>query len=174
MPVAELRRTTAANPRSNLASSCNCFSTRGRPFRTDRVGSATAGELLVPMVLDALDGIGMAALPIAHVAAKFTDLAAQLRQFPLQSLQGRAVCAGTCVGDTHRRRFDPIRQPRCTGSKCVIEMMTTLPDLSARSASGGRVLSPQTGLATCVGPTPRTALRAAARTHESPSDRAYF
>jgi hypothetical protein len=27
-------------------------------------------------LLDALDGIGMAALPIAHVAAKFTDLAA--------------------------------------------------------------------------------------------------
>ena len=45
-------------------------------------------------LLDAPNGIGMAALPIAHVAAKFTDLAAQLRQFPLQSLQGRAACAG--------------------------------------------------------------------------------
>jgi hypothetical protein len=45
-------------------------------------------------LLDALDGIGMAALPIAHVAAKFTDLAAQRRQFPLQALQGRAACAG--------------------------------------------------------------------------------
>ncbi|NLX99345.1 MAG: hypothetical protein GXY83_24675 [Rhodopirellula sp.] len=44
--------------------------------------------------LDALDGIGMAALPIAHLAAKFTDLATHLRQFPLQTLQGRAACAG--------------------------------------------------------------------------------
>lgn len=45
-------------------------------------------------LLDPLDGIGMAALPIARLAAKFTDLAAQLRQFPLQALQGQAACAG--------------------------------------------------------------------------------
>jgi hypothetical protein len=45
-------------------------------------------------LLDALDSIGMAALPLAHVAAKFTNLAAQLRQLPLQALQDRAAYAG--------------------------------------------------------------------------------
>src|SRR3990172_1866706 len=47
------------------------------------------GQLLVT-----LHRVCMPALPIAHFAAKFTDLPPHLPQFPLQALQGRAVCAG--------------------------------------------------------------------------------
>ena len=56
-------------------------------------------------LLVAFHGIGMSALPIAHFAAKFADLATQFPQFPLQSLQRRAVAQGTNVSGCLARKI---------------------------------------------------------------------
>jgi hypothetical protein len=61
------------------------------------------GQLLV-----AFYGIRMTAFPIAHVTAKFPDLATQLPQFPLYALQSGTVCTGNkrpmrLVGEFQKR-----------------------------------------------------------------------
>ena len=43
----------------------------------------------------------------------------------------RTFSGGVKYDPIHRRRFDLIRGPRCTGSECVIEMMTSLHGLLA-------------------------------------------
>jgi hypothetical protein len=39
----------------------------------------------------------------------------------------RAFSGGVKYSPIHRRTFDLIRGPRCTGSECVIEMMASAP-----------------------------------------------